>query len=644
MRLVSATRGCSATGGRLGRWTSPSRKTGSGTCVVTYEDIERAGLEFLMVPALHAEADGLLKLGVFDFSEPLKLPIDSKVDGKTRKQRNIIPSRLVLALKFTGDGTLSKAKARWCARGDRDGRDIEAAERKTAMVTDQSFHFTLQLLAQRNWTGYTSDFPQAYLKGMDVSGKVMLEIPPLIRRAHSTFHPFAALSLRKGLYGLGDAGRLWEEKLVLELSQVGIYRSTFDSGLFLMRADDDGNIVQPPSEEDVLRQAATRGAYDLPSFEGEVVGILAAHVDDVLYGGERRFVEAVNGILERYEAEIEEVTEKGVTFLGRQVSLTADGYKVSMDSYIASIKPLDANEVVASKLQREELLARGQKYLAAQVKCPARGAIGQLLWVTGKLRWDALSSVCELARTVHTRGGDPEYCEQVNSIITLLKETPHQHVFRRVGAWKSGAPRLPSGVNAPDTFTTAEKPILVTIVDAAGGTPHRVGALQVLIGHEEGSDLETRLAEGIDLETYRYSSSVLSWISKSPKRVTASSSGAEVLGLMLGAGEALFTCRALQELSMVDNRQACLVCTDARNATSLNPPSERNLRVDWAALQATRLRKRIVLRHIPGIYNPADLLTKSLTSINVELFTELNSGLFRFSLEKSCLQQGKAYG
>jgi hypothetical protein len=314
-------------------------------------------------------------------------------------------------------------------------------------------------------------------------------------------------------------------------------------------------------------------------------------------------------------------------------------FVLSVNKYVESLQEIEVEAIVRIRAEKDKLLQAGKKFLASQLKDPARGAIGQLLWCTSKVRYELLATVCELARyAAKPEAMTDEWVSAVNEVIHFLKQNQSEIVIGKVENWKTEAPKRPCGINSGDTMVDTGYPMFTVFLDAAGGTPHRIGALFTLIGHHEDTDIAKRLSTESAL--YKYSMSTIQWYSRVPKRVTSSSSGAEVLALMQGCGESLFMARAMRELGLIHPSSCPLILTDARNATSLNPPTEKNLRVDWSALLDIRLRKKIYLRHISGVDNVSDVLTKPLSACNANLPFEMAYGFIRTRLESTVTSMG----
>ena len=101
------------------------------------------------------------------------------------------------------------------------------------------------------------DVSSAFLQGAPLDRTVYMN-PPVQYRT-----PGKVWLLKKPVYGLADSGRLWYKRLKAEILKLGCKELTGDGACFHMSKD------------------------------GNTIGLIGAHVDDLIYGGTPEFEEKV---------------------------------------------------------------------------------------------------------------------------------------------------------------------------------------------------------------------------------------------------------------------------------------------------------------------------------------------------------------
>ena len=104
-----------------------------------------------------------------------------------------------------------------------------------------------------SWPLHTLDIKSAFLQGMPIEREIYL-IPPKLAHFKGILW-----KLKKCAYGLVDAGRQWYVKVLLSLKDLKGQQLSLDPGVFFWKKD------------------------------GKLVGIMAFHVDDFIYGGNSFF-------------------------------------------------------------------------------------------------------------------------------------------------------------------------------------------------------------------------------------------------------------------------------------------------------------------------------------------------------------------
>ena len=195
----------------------------------------------------------------------------AEIDGLESKQTwievdqseattKILPGTWVFRRKRTPDGEIKKFKARYCVRGDLQEGTFETYAPVVAWSTVRLF---LVLSLTLDWYTCSIDFTNAFVQA-EFSEPVWIHLP---RGFRSSRPGLTCLRLKRSLYGLSIAPRLWYEHLFAALRDEGFVPSSIDPCL-LLRKDmiiicyvDDGGIasVCKSNVDNLLRKLQERG-------------------------------------------------------------------------------------------------------------------------------------------------------------------------------------------------------------------------------------------------------------------------------------------------------------------------------------------------------------------------------------------------
>lgn len=179
--------------------------------------------------------------------------------AKTR----ILPGTWVFKIKRNPMGEITKFKARYCVRGDLQEGDFKVHSPTVAWSTVRLF---LVLSLMFGWFTCTVDFANAFVQAA-LETPVWIHLP---RGFRSTMNGKTCLRLKKSLYGLSVAPRLWHEHLLAALIAEGFVQSENDPCLFMKKdmlivlfVDDAGIAVKNKDDIDVLIQNLTDRGFEL---------------------------------------------------------------------------------------------------------------------------------------------------------------------------------------------------------------------------------------------------------------------------------------------------------------------------------------------------------------------------------------------
>ncbi|KAJ3702693.1 hypothetical protein LUZ61_006398 [Rhynchospora tenuis] len=171
--------------------------------------------------AMRVEIDALERNGTWTIEN---LPYGKKAIG----------CKWVYRIKYHSDGTIERYKARVVVLGNRqvEGIDFKKTFAPVAkMVTIQTF---LAVAVAHGWELHQMDVHNAFLHG-DLHEEVYMRLPP----GFSSQHPGKVCRLRKSLYGLRQAPRMWFSKLTAALQAYGFIQSYADYSLFTLEKKDN---------------------------------------------------------------------------------------------------------------------------------------------------------------------------------------------------------------------------------------------------------------------------------------------------------------------------------------------------------------------------------------------------------------------
>jgi len=140
----------------------------------------------------------------------------------------VIPGTWVFRRKRAPDGTITKYKARWVIRGDLQEVAFDTYAPVVSWTTVRIF-LTLGLIL--GWVMKALDFDNAFIQAT-LKDEVFAHIPRGYKSmVEERSMGRACLKLRKSLYGLSIAPKLWYEHLKSALKEMGFVSSSYDQCL-----------------------------------------------------------------------------------------------------------------------------------------------------------------------------------------------------------------------------------------------------------------------------------------------------------------------------------------------------------------------------------------------------------------------------
>ncbi|KAK1408324.1 hypothetical protein QVD17_39996 [Tagetes erecta] len=146
--------------------------------------------------------------------------------------RKPIGCKWVFKIKHDPSGEISRYKARLVAKGYSQREGIDFDETFSPVVKMVTIRVVFSLAVQHNWPLYQLDVDNAFLYG-DLNEEVYMKPPEGYYSPNET----RVCRLKRSLYGLKQASRMWNEKLVSVLINFGFFQSKCDHSLFIKSVD-----------------------------------------------------------------------------------------------------------------------------------------------------------------------------------------------------------------------------------------------------------------------------------------------------------------------------------------------------------------------------------------------------------------------
>ncbi|CAI7841308.1 unnamed protein product [Closterium sp. NIES-53] len=252
------------------------------------EDVREGLIAKKWREAMDRELAALEKRGTWDL-----IPIEKTVN------KNVLTGKWVFTVKTKADGTYEKYKARWVVRGFDQTHGIDYTLTFAPVSRHTSVRLVLCEAAAKNFPLRQIDVSNAFLYA-DVDAEIYVEYP----HTYPT-NPPSICKLKKSLYGIKQAPRLWQQHLNRKLTEVGFRQLPHDPGMY--RLDD-------------------KRSYAL----------LVAYVDDILY------VSPSTSLGDRIEADLKKsldltISTKVTQFLGLNVSQNSSAIHLTASKYAESL-------------------------------------------------------------------------------------------------------------------------------------------------------------------------------------------------------------------------------------------------------------------------------------------------------------------
>ena len=473
----------------------------------------------------------------------------------------IIPTRWVRTNK--NDGLAGKpflAKSRLVVQGFKD-KSLGSFRRDAPTASSLAESVCLAVATMYQFILLSKDVKNAYFSGREIGRELYLRQPhgglPGLKKEQ-------LLKARKAIYGFSEAARLFWLALREHLLSDGWEESRLEPALFYLR------------------------------HQGDLIGILVTHVDDIEAGVHRDWV---NKAFEKSSKALEFATshQQQFIFRGREMFQTAEGHiDVSMKNYAKAMKP-----VKISRERRSQLSSR----LTVEEKNLMMSAAGELGWITRQLRSDlAYENGC-----VQRCKGDP-------CVADLLRVRQAVAAARRATDFRQ---RYWNDVNLEDA-------VLVHMADAghANGVPEgdnikryqSIGGYYLFLANKEILDGRPARANMIGFHSSQTKRVCRSTLAAEASHLSEAVEAGDWLAVLVD--EALHGKQNLKDWDKVVEARRRVYITDSQSVydylhrDSTSTSSDKRMAIEGALLRETVRRPGADVRWIDGEQNLADILTK----------------------------------
>ena len=505
--------------------------------------------------AIAKELAGLITLNTWDMVLASSMPPGA----------NLMNCHYVFTVKRKKDGSIEKFKARLVADGNTQKFGVDFDRIFASVVKTSTIRLMLLLAAARDYNLSSIDITMAYLQA-DLDEDLFMRPPPNVHPFDSENRPIVC-KLRRSLYGLRQAGRVWAILFASFLISWGLVRSSIDCCLY---------------------------TYTSPS--GEILWI-AVYVDDALICDSSPELRArfVADLSKRFPTE-----DKGELSWILNVAITRDrpSRTISMSQalYVSDLTtkfapylldasltrhfdcPMDEGLVLTDDDQpevgtqdHEDMAVRRDAYMSL---------VGGLLWLANMSLPLIAYPTSQLARFLTNPG--PSHFQAALRVLLYVRQHGNQ----------------------PLTFAPNPAMGLDTFVDSSWDTRFSVSGCMIF-----------------------FHGCLFHWFSKMQKSVSLSSAEAEYFGAMMAARDVIFIRDILIDLGITLDGPS-VIFSDSKSAVdmSVDPVAFKKTKHILRAAEFLRdlvAREVIALKHLPGKIMLADVLTKAVARAIFLLLTRL---------------------
>lgn len=509
---------------------------------VDYKSMTRNQIRKLPVWRFFKEAERreLDSLGLHGTYKTVRIP---------RNGRTPITCRWCYDVKRDGDNNIVLYKARLVAHGFKQQEGIDFKETFAAVAQMKSFRATVALSRLLGLRVTQIDISSAFLHGV-LEEELYMTHPPGYPGDSGT-----CLKLEKGIYGLKQAGRIWNTRFVNALKNIGFTQLRSDTQVMVLRKKGSVFIIG------IFVDDATFATND-EQLRDEVVAALR-----------KEFLVKDLGDLSHYLG-IKVVTTDKATYLSQPAYI---------EKVLAKFSLQDANDSPTPGVQSQQLskadCPKDDEQKSEMAKKPYRSLIGSLLYAYLGTRPDIGSALIKVA----------SFCENPGQ--------KHWTAAKRILRYLKG--------------TTD------TVITYASGKLQKGEKVQIVVYCDSDWAQDSDDRRSISGYVVKLSGGPVSWQSKKQPTVALSTCEAEFVSLTEATKEVLWYTYFLDELGVPYDTP--VVFTDSKAAMDWSKNACHHQRSKHVALKYFFVRdtvrdKLVKIQYVKTADNQADMLTKNVSS------------------------------
>ncbi|SOV07241.1 uncharacterized protein UDID_18750 [Ustilago sp. UG-2017a] len=297
----------------------------------------------------------------------------------------LVDSKVVLRLKLDADGVPVKHKAQLVARGFTQREGIDYQETFSPVAPLGAIRAILALAVQNNWEVHALDITMAYLNST-LKEAIYMKPPE-----GSGVAPGKVYKVVKGLYGLKQSGREWNQEFNRSLRRMGFFQVECAPCIY------------------------TKG-------QGEDMAIVVIYVDDTLVIAPRleTVLKVKKQIGQRWKMEDSgEVSH----FLGIKISRdrVMRTMTIGQSGYIDQVLAKHLDKRTKPTMVPMQSIPEGTLVASAAQQKEYPVIVGKLLWVANSTRPDLSLTVGVLTR--HMREPSQEHYQAAQRVLCYLEST-----------------------------------------------------------------------------------------------------------------------------------------------------------------------------------------------------------------------------
>lgn len=284
----------------------------------------------------------------------------------------VLPSGMVLRIKRDATGKIARYKARLVVRGNLQSNESDYAALYAPVACIELVRLMLSISVAKDLhvdqLDVKSAFLHAALPGKD---RIFIKLPKIPGVASAKGQ---TVRLRKSLYGLREAPKLWYRHLTNTLGRIGLVRSNYSDCLFVY------------------------------GHNGRERVYVVAYVDDLLVIGSKVSVDKVKKLISKHLT----ITDLGQcsSFLGIKMNRRDDGLFLSQGAYTSRVlemakmsdcKPTSTPLPMAHSLYRKRVTST-EKERQEMTSIPYRQVLGSLIYLSTRTRPDISTAVSMLGK------------------------------------------------------------------------------------------------------------------------------------------------------------------------------------------------------------------------------------------------------